>query len=108
MNSRTLAIYDTESGYAKGLLQYINGKQNIPFKTVCFTNRELLVEYLEDNKPDVLLIAAEEMSMEIDKSSAKKIILLSRGVTSIILIHIYLQISINGINYKKYIRNFGR
>ena len=79
MNSRTLAIYDTESGYAKGLLQYINGKQNIPFKTVCFTNRELLVEYLEDTNPDVLLIAAEEMSMEIDKSSVKKIILLSKG-----------------------------
>ena len=53
MNSRTLAIYDTESGYAKGLLQYINGKQNIPFKTVCFTNRELLVEYLENNNPDI-------------------------------------------------------
>mgnify|MGYP000032603429 FL=1 len=79
MNSRTLAIYDTESGYAKGLLQYINGKQNIPFKTVCFTNRELLVEYLENNNPDILLIAAEEMSMEIDKSSAKKIIILSKG-----------------------------
>ena len=79
MKGRTLAIYDKDMEYANGLLQYINGKQNIPFKTVCFTNRTSLMEYLENNKPDLLLIEAEEMNMEINEHSAKRIVLLSGG-----------------------------
>ena len=34
MNTGTLAIYDLECGYADGLMQYINQKQSMPFKTL--------------------------------------------------------------------------
>ena len=42
-----LAIYDLESGYADSLMQDSHQKQNMPFKTVAFTNKNALYEYFE-------------------------------------------------------------
>lgn len=79
MNAGTLAIYDLESGYADSLMQYINQKQSMPFRTLAFTNKNALYEYLEDHHIDILLIAAKDMERNLEDEDIEKIILLSNG-----------------------------
>lgn len=79
MNAGTLAIYDLESGYADSLMQYINQKQSMPFRTLAFTNKNALYEYLEDHHIDILLISAKDMERKLEDEDIEKIILLSNG-----------------------------
>lgn len=79
MCGRLFAIYDLEPGYADSLMQYINQKQNMPFKTVAFTNKVALYEYLEEGHIDILLITANEMEKRLEDEHIEKIILLSNG-----------------------------
>ena len=79
MNTGTLAIYDLECGYADGLMQYINQKQSMPFKTLAFTNKDALYAYLKNHHIDILLIAAMEMETDLKDKNIEKIILLSDG-----------------------------
>ena len=79
MNAGTLAIYDLESGYADSLMQYINQKQSMPFRTLAFTNKNALFEYLEEHHVDILLISAKDMERKLEEKDIEKIILLSNG-----------------------------
>ena len=79
MGGGILAIYDLESGYADSLMQYIHQKQNMPFKTVAFTNKNALYEYLKEHHIDILLISVTEMEKELEDEDIEKIILLSNG-----------------------------
>lgn len=79
MNAGTLAIYDLESGYADSLMQYINQKQSMPFRTLAFTNKNALYEYLEEHHVDILLISAKDMERKLEDEDIEKIILLSNG-----------------------------
>lgn len=79
MGGGILAIYDLESGYADSLMQYIHQKQNMPFKTVAFTNKNALYEYLKEHHIDILLISLTDMEKELEDEDIEKIILLSNG-----------------------------
>lgn len=79
MGGGILAIYDLESGYADSLMQYINQKQNMPFKTVAFTNKNALYEYLKEHHIDILLISVTDMENKLEDEDIEKIILLSNG-----------------------------
>ncbi len=79
MGGGILAIYDLESGYADSLMQYIHQKQNMPFKTVAFTNKSALYEYLKEHHIDILLISVTDMEKKLEDEDIEKIILLSNG-----------------------------
>lgn len=79
MGGGILAIYDLESGYADSLMQYIHQKQNMPFKSVAFTNKNALYEYLKEHHIDILLISVTDMEKELEDEDIEKIILLSNG-----------------------------
>ena len=79
MNIGVLAIYDLESGYVDSLMQYINQKQSMPFRTLAFTNKDVLFEYLKNHHIDILLIGAENMEKKLEDENIEKIVLLSRG-----------------------------
>lgn len=79
MSTGVLAIYDLESGYADSLMQYINQKKSMPFRTLAFTNKNALYEYLEEHHIDILLIAAKDMERKLEDEDIEKIILLSNG-----------------------------
>lgn len=79
MGGGVLAIYDLESGYADSLMQYIHQKQNMPFKTIAFTNKNALYEYLKEHHIDILLITANDMEKDLEDEDIEKIILLSNG-----------------------------
>lgn len=79
MQTGTLAICDLDSGYANSLMEYIGDKQGIPFKTIVFTDKQELLEHLEDNGIELLLISNTEMDDKLEMQNIKKIILLSEG-----------------------------
>jgi hypothetical protein len=79
MSTGTLAIYDLESGYADSLMQYISQKKSMPFRTVAFTAKNALYEYLEKNHIDILLIGADNMEKELEDEDIERIILLTNG-----------------------------
>lgn len=79
MNTGVLAIYDLEAGYADSLMQYINQKKSMPFRTVAFTNKDALYEYLRKNHIDILLIGTKDMEKKLEEEDIEKIILLSDG-----------------------------
>ena len=79
MRVGVLAIYDLESGYADSLMHYMNQKQSMPFRTLAFTNKNALYEYLKNHHIDILLIAAKNMEQKLEEEDIEKIILLSNG-----------------------------
>ncbi|MFQ9516292.1 MAG: hypothetical protein ACLRZ9_10785 [Eubacterium sp.] len=79
MKTGILAIYDLEPDYANGLMEYISDKQGIPFKTVAFTEKSALLEYVSQQYVDILLISASAMEDSLGQKDFGKIILLSSG-----------------------------
>lgn len=66
-----LAIYDFNDEYANNLMEYISSKQGIPFRTMVFTQREPLFEYVLNNRIDLLLTG--EMPVDEDIRNEKNI-----------------------------------
>lgn len=80
MEMGILAIYDQDMEYANCFMEYISGKQGIPFKTAAFTEKDALFEYVSENYIDILLIAASTMDDSMAQQNIGKIILLSSGI----------------------------
>lgn len=79
MQAETLAIYDLDEEYANSLMEYISAKPGIPFKTVVFTDKQGLLQYVKENGIEVLLVSDTAMEEEIAAQNIGKIILLSPG-----------------------------
>lgn len=79
MQTGTLVICDLDKEYANSLMEYIGGKPGMPFKTIVFTDKQALLEYLTDNSIEMLLISNTEMGDEVAVQNIGKIILLSSG-----------------------------
>lgn len=79
MQTGTLAICDLDEEYAKNLMEYISGKQGMPFKVVVFTEKDALLQYVRENYVEILLISDKAMEEDIALHNAGKIILLSPG-----------------------------
>lgn len=78
MTTGVVAIFVSEHEYAERLMEYLEDRAGLPFKTIAFTVKEELQKYLEKEKIDLLLISMEEMSEEIGHN-IKRIVLLSAG-----------------------------
>ena len=79
MKTRTLVIFDEEKQYANLLMNYFSSKRDIPFQTITFTDKSKLIQYLNSEKPEMLLISATAMDEDIVSTDVKEIILLSEG-----------------------------
>lgn len=79
MKTGILAIYDPDADYANGLMEYISDKQGIPFKTVTFTEKDILLNFVSKQHIDILLISSFSMEERIGQLDIGKIILLSPG-----------------------------
>ncbi|MCR5704783.1 MAG: hypothetical protein K6G85_09175 [Eubacterium sp.] len=79
MKTGILAIYDVDISYGNHLMNYISEKEGMPFKTVVFTEKEALYNYLEEQHIDLLLISGEAMDEKFETYDIGKIILLSPG-----------------------------
>lgn len=58
MKNVKIAIYDLEEDYAFGLMDYMNSQKSNPIMAMAFTREDALLEYLQQNRVELLL--AEE------------------------------------------------
>lgn len=76
MSERVLAILEPESEYANLFLNFIEDKQEFPYKIRVFTKEQALLEYMEKTEVTVLLAAEQSNCMQL-KEKCSKIILLT-------------------------------
>ncbi len=79
MKSEILIIFDYEIDYAHNLVNVLNRKKVLPFIIETFTNIELLKEYLNNNKVQLLLISSDVDLGLINRKNVSSIYLLSEG-----------------------------
>lgn len=72
-----LAVFDSDENYMKSFLEYVEEKKGMPFEMQMFTKKNLLLQYLEDSKPQLLLVAADEMSQDLEDCQADNIVILA-------------------------------
>jgi hypothetical protein len=77
--NNVLAIYDKESAYTGGLLDYIQKNIKLGLKVHAFTNSDSLNEYVKNHVITVLLVNESVDLGEIDHSNIKNICILWEG-----------------------------
>lgn len=83
MKIGNLVICDIEKEYVDNLMDYMNDKQGMPFRTIAFTEKTAFLEYAGKNPIDILLIKEEMMESILIEKDIAKIILLSEGQLSL-------------------------
>ncbi len=79
MNKKILAICDSESRYANGLMEYMSGKDNLPFRIHVFTDQERFLTYPKKEDIECLLISEHIYEGNEEKIDIPHIIILSES-----------------------------
>lgn len=79
MKKQIFAVCDPEAEYARNFMDYLNRKKNLPFEVQAFTGTESLLAFAEENRIELLLIAAEAMCREVRELDIGKIVILTEG-----------------------------
>ena len=65
MKKNTIAVCDSEAGYAGTLAEYLNNRKKLPFRAEAFTDPEKFCQYAGINHPEFLLIAEENFNSQV-------------------------------------------
>lgn len=76
MKKSVCAIYDVDEKYAFKLMNVMNQKKKMPFKTLVFTLEKALLEYLKENALDILITSESTITEEIMKGDIENILVL--------------------------------
>lgn len=76
MKKSVCVIYDVDEKYAYKLMNVMNKKKKIPFKTLVFTFEEPLLEYLKENTLDILIISEDALTDNIRRQKIDNILVL--------------------------------
>ncbi|MCR5837228.1 MAG: hypothetical protein K6G88_12030 [Lachnospiraceae bacterium] len=71
----SIAYYDEDIAYAESFCDFVSRDQKLPFKIKLFTNNKVLKKHFEKGGSDVLLVASDSYSEEIEKYGASEIII---------------------------------
>lgn len=82
MKKQIFAVCDTEAEYAKNFMEYLNRKQNLTFEVQAFTGVKSLLDFAEQNRIEILLIAESAVCREVRELDVGKLIVLTEGVKS--------------------------
>lgn len=74
--NRIMVICDESPFYAQRLADYANQKGRLPFTAISFSTAERLMQYLEEQKADVLLVAADLENLGSLQKLARQVITL--------------------------------
>lgn len=77
MKKNTIAVCDSEAGYAGTLAEYLNNRKKLPFRAEAFTDPEKFCQYAGKNHPEFLLIAEENLSSQVQALQIPHMIVLS-------------------------------
>lgn len=76
MLRETVILYDSDKEYLSNFIRYVENKHDNPLKIIGFSEKDLFLEFMNQNNIDILLISEEniqDINTEFDK---KRIILL--------------------------------
>lgn len=76
---KIMAVYDVDQEYAHRFADVVNQKEKVPFTVVPFTSLELLREYAEKHRIEILLISDEVPSEETGGINARSVVTLASG-----------------------------
>lgn len=79
MNKKVLAIFDSEENYAYGLMEYFEGKSNLPFRVHVFTDRLRFDAYTKKDEIECLLLSESIYYEDIEEYKIPHIIVLSES-----------------------------
>lgn len=79
MKRNILAICDPEAMYAYNLMEYIHGRQGNEFEVQVFTSADSLLDYVKENKVEMLLVSDEVICERVRKLDIGRIVILSQG-----------------------------
>lgn len=74
---KIIAIVDSDSVYAARFMEYIKNRKEYDFEILAFTRYDSIVDYVRQNKIEILLIEEEFASEEFSKENIKYIYVLS-------------------------------
>lgn len=81
MSSIKLIIADENKSYTKSLAKYLQEECGQAFEIICFTQRDILIEYFsKDESIDILLINPQFLDKDICEKHCKSVILLVDNV----------------------------
>lgn len=76
MKKSICVIYDVDEKYAYKLMNVMNSKKKVPFKTLVFTLEEPLLEFLKENALDILVISEDALTENIKNQNIENILVL--------------------------------
>lgn len=76
MKKSVCVIYDTDEKYAFKLMNVMNNRNRVPFKTLVFTYEQALLEYLQENIIDILIVNEDSFTANIDTQRIRNILVL--------------------------------
>lgn len=76
MKKSICVIFDVDEKYAYKLMNVMNNKKKVPFKTLVFTLEEPLLEYLKENSLDILVISEDALTENIRNQKIETILVL--------------------------------
>ncbi len=79
LDKRILAIFDCEENYAYRLMDFISGKDKIPFEIHVFTKADSFFSYAEKEEIECLLISENAYQSKVEKLKIPHIIVLSEN-----------------------------
>lgn len=79
MNSKSIAIFDSEERYAMGFLEYFEEKTNIPLRIHVFTDKESFFAYDRMEQIDCLVVAENVYEKRVEEINIPHIIILSQS-----------------------------
>lgn len=65
MKRRILAVCDSDEAYAFRLTECLGLRKQLPFEIRCFTDTDVLNEFLSNHQPELLLISEHELTEQI-------------------------------------------
>lgn len=68
--------------YAYRLMNYMKGKQGVPYEVMAFTDKNTLIEYLKSNEVEVLIADSEDIIREVQKENVHYILKLSEEIVT--------------------------
>ena len=74
-----LAICDLDEGYVRCFAEYFQNKRSLPFSIYGFSKEKELIEFLKEEKAEMLLISSKMLNEKIESAASCRIILLSEG-----------------------------
>ena len=77
MDKNTLALYDKDEEYVRGLMSYLVDARSMPVEVQAFTDKKCLTGYIKENPVDILLVAEAELDNEIEESNRSEMMILA-------------------------------